>query len=77
MIDNDTLARAEWRKSSFSGSGGTGGGNCVEVASLTDGRVAVRHSKHPDAGVMLFTRAEMTAWIKGCQAGEFDDLTQT
>ena len=63
-----------WRKSSFSGSGGTGGGNCVEVAELADGGIAVRNSNRPDAGVVTFTPAEMAAWIKGCKAGEFDDL---
>jgi hypothetical protein len=65
------LSTATWRKSSFS----SGGGDCVEVAPLDDGRTAVRNSNHPDAGVVLFTRAEMHAWIKGVKAGEFDDLT--
>jgi hypothetical protein len=74
MIDKDLLARAEWRKSSFSGSGGAGSGNCVEVAALTDGTIAVRNSNRPEAGVAFFTRAEIAAWIKGCKAGEFDDL---
>jgi hypothetical protein len=74
VIDKDLLARAEWRKSSFSGSGGTGGGNCVEVASLHDGTIALRNSNHPDAGAVPFTPAEIAAWIKGCKAGEFDDL---
>lgn len=68
MID---LSTAAWRMSSFS----TGGGNCVEVALLDDGRTAVRNSNHPHAGVVLFTRAEMDAYIKGVKAGEFDDLT--
>lgn len=75
MIDNELLAGAQWRKSSFSGSGGTGGGDCVEVAPLADGSIAVRNSKHPEAGTVLFTRSEITAWIQGCKAGEFDDLT--
>ncbi len=61
-----------WRKSSFSGGNG---GSCVEAAPLPDGRVAVRNSKHPDAGTVYFTRAEMDAYIKGVKAGEFDDLT--
>jgi hypothetical protein len=26
-------------------------------------------------GTVLFTPSEMDAWIKGCKAGEFDDLT--
>ncbi len=38
------------------------------------GGTAVRNSNHPDAGVVLFTRAEMDAYIKGVKAGEFDDL---
>ena len=35
----------------------------------------MRNSNHPEAGVVLFTRAEMDAYIKGIKAGEFDDLT--
>jgi len=35
----------------------------------------VRNSNHPDEGLVLFTRAEMNAWIRGVKAGEFDDLT--
>ncbi|MGH3821320.1 MAG: DUF397 domain-containing protein [Pseudonocardiaceae bacterium] len=65
------LSTAAWRKSSFS----NGTGACVEVALLDDGRTAVRNSNHPEAGVVLFTRAEMGAYIKGVKAGEFDDLT--
>ena len=59
-----------WRTSSFSGNNGT----CVEVAALPDGSIAVRNSNQPDQGVVLFTRAEMKAWIHGVKAGEFDDL---
>lgn len=61
----------QWRTSSFSGDNGAG----VQVAPLPDGRVAVRDSKAPDAGTLVFTRAEMRAWVQGAQAGEFDDLT--
>lgn len=76
MIHKDLVARAEWRKSSFSGSsGGAGTGNCVEVAPLADGRIALRNSHHPEAGTLSFTRTEMHAWINGCKAGEFDDLS--
>ncbi|MGB9278774.1 MAG: DUF397 domain-containing protein [Pseudonocardiaceae bacterium] len=74
MIHENALTRVEWRKSSFSGGGGQGGGNCVEIAALEDGRVAVRNSKQPKKGVVLFTRAEMDAWIKDIKAGKFDDL---
>ncbi|MPZ64502.1 MAG: DUF397 domain-containing protein [Pseudonocardiaceae bacterium] len=64
------LLEAAWRTSSFS----NGTGACVEVAPLDDGRIAMRNSKTPDAGVVFFTRAEMDAYIKGVKAGEFDDL---
>lgn len=64
------LDTAPWRKSSFSGYQGS----CVEAAPLADGRIAVRNSNHPQAGVVFFTRAEMDVWIKGVKAGEFDDL---
>ncbi|MGH3852361.1 MAG: DUF397 domain-containing protein [Pseudonocardiaceae bacterium] len=64
------LDTAPWRKSSFSADEGA----CVETAPLADGSIAVRNSNHPQAGIVLFTRPEMSAWIKGVKAGEFDDL---
>jgi hypothetical protein len=66
------LTGVVWRKSARSGD--SGGGNCVEVAALADGRVAVRNSNAPEAGVLFFTRVEMAAWIGGVQDHEFDDL---
>lgn len=63
-------AAVRWRISSFS----QGNGSCVEVGGLADGRVAVRNSNDPSGPTVLFTRAELSAWIQGCQAGEFDDL---
>lgn len=67
------LTALGWRKSSFSGT--LDKDSCVELAALPDGRVAVRNSKAPDAGVVFFTRAEMAAYVAGVKAGEFDDLT--
>ncbi|MGH3903749.1 MAG: DUF397 domain-containing protein [Pseudonocardiaceae bacterium] len=69
------LPRAVWRKSSRSGGGNGGGDECVEVAALDDGRVAVRDSKRPDGVVLFLIRAEMAAWISGVKTGEFDNLT--
>jgi hypothetical protein len=66
------LAGVAWRKSTRSGA--DGGTNCVEVAALADGRVAVRNSNAPEAGALFFTRAEMAAWIGGVQDHEFDDV---
>ncbi len=67
MLGNDDYLN--WRKSTFSGANG----DCVEVAER--GRlVAVRHSKEPEQGTLLYTRSELAAFIRGCKAGEFDDL---
>lgn len=74
MTRLEPLAQIQWRTSSFTDSGTSNGGSCVEVAALPDGRIAVRNSNHPNAGAVFFTRAEMRAWIKGVKAGEFDDL---
>ncbi|OLT16534.1 DUF397 domain-containing protein [Pseudonocardia sp. CNS-139] len=67
MIDP---ARLDWRKSSFSN--GTGG-NCVEVADLSDGGRAVRDTKdHGRGPVLLFTATEWSAFVAGAKDGEFD-----
>jgi hypothetical protein len=66
------LAGAVWRKSSYSSGQG---GECVELALLADGTRAVRNSKRPDDGVVVFTAAEMAAFFAGVRAGEFDRHT--
>jgi uncharacterized protein DUF397 len=53
------LNRADWRKSSYSG---TNGGACVEVAGNLPGVVAVRDSKDPDGPALVFTRADWAAF---------------
>jgi hypothetical protein len=70
-VATPNLSVTDWRISSFSGNNGT----CVQLAALSDGRIAVRNSTHPDDGTNLFTRAEMSVWLHGVKAGEFDDLT--
>jgi len=55
------LITPTWRRSSFSGSGGTGGGNCVEAALLTD-HFALRDSKNPVA-TLDFPRPSLSALL--------------
>ena len=59
-----------WRKSSFSGSGGT----CIEIADIGADGVLVRNSNKLGLGTMPFTKPELAAFIAGCKAGEFDDM---
>jgi hypothetical protein len=59
-----------WRKSSASNPTG----NCVELAELSGGAIAVRNSRQPSGPVLIYTRAEIAAFLSGVRAGEFDDL---
>ncbi|THV35730.1 DUF397 domain-containing protein [Glycomyces buryatensis] len=65
------LAGIRWKISSRSDSNG---GSCVEAGALADnsGRVAVRHSHHPEGSVIVYTRAEWDAFLAGARDGEFD-----
>jgi hypothetical protein len=63
------LPGAVWRKSSFSGYQG----NCVEVATLETGEVAVRNSRHPVGPALVFTPAEWSAFVGGAVNGEFGE----
>jgi hypothetical protein len=64
MLDFST---PEWRKSSHSGANG-----CVEVARVGD-LIAVRDSKDPEGGVLLFNTREWRAFVAGVRDGEFGE----
>lgn len=69
---NGCCVEAAFRKSSHSAYST----ECVDVATCDcDGpvqEVLVRHSKHPDGPMVIYTRGEWLAFIQGVKDGEFD-----
>jgi hypothetical protein len=59
-----------WQKSRRSNPSG----NCVECAALPDGGVAVRNSRDPEGPALVYTPAEIEAFILGVRDGDFDNL---
>ncbi|MFI8234746.1 DUF397 domain-containing protein [Streptomyces sp. NPDC085900] len=49
-------------------------GNCVEVAALAEGGVAMRNSRDPHGPALIYTPAELAAFLAGVRDGEFDHL---
>ena len=64
------LAGVTWMKSRRSNSTG----NCVEMARLANGSVAVRNSRHPEGPALIYTHAEIEALVLGAKDGDFDTL---
>jgi hypothetical protein len=63
------LSSAQWRKAKKS----QVNGECVEVALLDGGAVAMRDSKDQGRGpVLMFTPGEWDAFLDGARNGEFD-----
>ena len=58
------LARALWRKSTYSG----GNGSCVEIADL-GAAVAVRDSKDPDGPKLILTPGQWHSFTDSIKAG--------
>jgi len=44
------------------------------MAKLPDGQIAVRNSRHPEGPALIYTRAEIDAFIEGARDGDFDSL---
>jgi len=61
-----------WRKSRHSNPSG----NCVEIAELPGGAVAIRNSRHPDGPALVCQRPEFAAFLAGARDGEFDGLAR-
>jgi uncharacterized protein DUF397 len=64
------LGAVAWRKSTASNPNG----DCVELAPLPAGPVAMRNSRDPRGPALIYTRAAIEALLDGVKAGEFDDL---
>jgi hypothetical protein len=62
------LGPLAWFKSEHSNPSG----NCVEMACLPTGEIAVRNSRHPAGPVLVYTQAEIAAFLQGAKDGEFD-----
>jgi hypothetical protein len=60
-----------WQKSARSNPSG----NCVEIAKLAgEAGFAVRNSRDPEGPALIYTRAEIEAFIGGVTDGDFDNL---
>lgn len=66
------LQGAQWQKSGRS----QGVSNCVEMARLASGEVALRNSRHPEGPALIYPQAEIQALIQGARDGDFDNLLQ-
>jgi hypothetical protein len=69
-IDDPRLDGVTWRKSLHSNPSG----NCVELAKLPGGAVAIRNSRFSTGPALLCARADFATFLAGARDGEFDSL---
>ncbi|MEU2075539.1 DUF397 domain-containing protein [Streptomyces sp. NPDC013489] len=70
-ISADSLEGVIWVKSQRSNHQG----DCVELAALPDGSVAMRNSRDPRGPALVYTRAEIAAFVSGAKDDEFTSFT--
>ena len=70
VLGPDARAGVAWRISSYSPNNG---GSCVEAGALPDhtGRVAVRHSHHPDGLALVLGQPTWAGFIGGVKNDDF------
>lgn len=64
------LPDAEWQSSQH----GDHQAAHVEMAALPGGSVAMRNARYPGGPALIYTHAEIEAFIAGAKDGDFDDL---
>lgn len=71
-VSADSIRGATWVKATASDGIG---GNCVEIAQLTEGHVALRNSRDTSGPALVYNAGEWEAFLKGAKGGEFDGMT--
>ena len=70
-VPTSQLPPLRWQKSRRSNPSG----NCVELAQLPDDAgYAIRNSRDPHGPALIYTRAEIEAFLLGARDGDFDNL---
>jgi hypothetical protein len=72
FASTDNYEPVQWRKSTASNPSG----NCVELAELAGGDVALRNSRFPAGPVLVGSRAAVAAFVLAARNGELDDLAR-
>ncbi|MEV7845010.1 MULTISPECIES: DUF397 domain-containing protein [Streptomyces] len=71
-VPADSITNVTWVKATASDGIG---GNCVEIARLEEGHVALRNSRDTSGPALVYNSAEWKAFLAGAKSGEFDGMT--
>ena len=69
-MPSSSLPDADWQSSQH----GEPQAAQVEMAALPGGTIAMRNSRYPGGPALIYTHAEIEAFIAGAKDGDFDDL---